>query len=537
VLTQGNDPEIYAEGILKVCRAYLQSPLVCVAGISGGSLKRRIETIMENKLILRLSAAHKLVLSASAAAALALPLALGLMAVPVAPTQAKAAPLPDLHSSLPLASQPRSNTAATNSVEGVQNAAVAEDATPPVRRSHRLLASANLIMPSPDVSRLLPQTQTLVALNDPPAAPSTTQENAMLKQTLVAFTALLGLNQAATAQTCTLPSLVDTAKLEQVPGTNLMTVPVAINGTPKQFLLDIGTGPTQIGQTAVTQLGLPQSAKLTENIGAGRSSDMTPHGGDLGALTNGGLGAVSVYDVRDKTGAAGAQTHIRVPSFTIGGATAQHLTFLLANDALMGTASEPYDGLLTGDFFKQYDVELDFAGKQVNWLTPTKCTDPNQVVFWSHSEVAVIPLTIEDGKITIPVSVQGHQINAVIDTSSSRTVMRRDIAELIMGLKPDADMAPIAGLMDGKGQPVYGHTFSQISFAGGGVTANNVPALILTNSMTHPINSGPVLGSWARSADARIPDLTLGMDVLKQLHLYIVPGQGKVYATSAGVSG
>src|SRR6185437_11591344 len=141
------------------------------------------------------------------------------------------------------------------------------------------------------------------------------------------------------------------------------------NGTAKQFLLDIGTDPTQVSQAAVAQLGLPENTKRTEDIGAGRSGYTEAHGSDLGALTNGGLGGVAVYDVRDKTGAAAAQTHIRVASFTIGGATANHLTFLLANDADMGTASEPYDGLLTGDFFRQYDVELDFGGKQINWLT------------------------------------------------------------------------------------------------------------------------------------------------------------------------
>jgi hypothetical protein len=91
---------------------------------------------------------------------------------------------------------------------------------------------------------------------------------------------------------------------------------------------------------------------------------------------------------------------------------------------------------------------------------------------------------------------------------------------------------PVSGLSDGKGQPVYGHTFSQISFPGG-VAANNVPALIQANSLTHEINGGTVLGSHATSTDARIPDLTLGMDVLHQLHLYVVYGQKNLYATAA----
>jgi len=325
--------------------------------------------------------------------------------------------------------------------------------------------------------------------------------------------------------------LAASADLKPVPGGDLVTVPVEVNGTPKQFLLDIGTNPTEISQAAVAQLGLPESTKRTENIGAD-SGNMQARGGNLSALTNGGLGSVSVYDVRDKTGAASAQTRVRITSFTIGRATGKSLQFLVANDAEMGK-SEPYDGLLTGDFFKQYDVELDFGGHQINYLTPTKCTDPNQVVLWPHSAVAVIPMTMADGKISVPVSVQGHQVNAVIDTSSPRTVMRRDIAELIVGLKADTpEMTPVSGLSDGKGQPVYGHTFSQIAFPGG-VAANNVPTLIQANSLTHEINGGMVLGSHASSTDVRIPDLTLGMDVLHQLHLYVVYGQKNLYATSA----
>ena len=77
------------------------------------------------------------------------------------------------------------------------------------------------------------------------------------------------------------------------------------------------------------------------------------------------------------------------------------------------------------------------GAKQINYLTPTQCTDPNQVVFWSHSAVAVIPMTMADGKIQVPVTIEGHQVDAVIDTSSARTVMRRDIAELTLGSKAD----------------------------------------------------------------------------------------------------
>jgi len=539
VLADGNDPKVYAEGILSVCRAYLQSPLPCVAGVSGADLKKRIETIMEARLVLQLNAARKFLLGACAALALVLPLALGLMAAPAG--LAKVAPAPDA-------------TAAATAERILASAlkpapAMAQDQVGALEPHQAATPGSDVRPPSPARAPLPALPPQPIATSEPPAQPNNSaaaaaldnqriasnQEAVMYREALAASLALLGMNGAAGAQTvggrtCSLPQVVDTVALEPVAQTGLMTVPVQINGSTRHFLLDIGTGPTEISQPTVAALGLPQYAKLTEGIGA-QGSDLTNRAGDLGALTNGGLGNVAVYDVRDKTGAGAAQTHIRVASFGLGRANAKSMIFLLANDAEMGK-TEPYDGLLTGDFFRKYDVELDFAGKQVNWLTPTKCTDPDQVVFWSHTAVGVIPITMVDGKMQVPVMVGDRPVNAVIDTSSSRTVMRRDIAELVLGLKAGTDMTLDTGAADGKGQPVYLHTFPQISFTGG-VTANNVPALIMANSPTRRINSGPILGSWARSADAGIPDLTLGMDVLHQLHMYVVPGQQKVYVTAA----
>ena len=71
----------------------------------------------------------------------------------------------------------------------------------------------------------------------------------------------------------------------------------------------------------------------------------------------------------------------------------------------------------------------------------------------------------------------------------------------------------------------------RLSFAGG-VTAVNVPALIQTNSMLRePTAAGPGQQGALRPTP-RIPDLTLGMDVLHQLHIYAVFGQKKLYVTA-----
>jgi len=360
----------------------------------------------------------------------------------------------------------------------------------------------------------------------------------MFKQTLATFIALLGLTSVAAAQTtaapaaaatqtpaapaCTLPKIADTAALEQLPGTDLMTVPVAINGTTKQFLLDVAIKkPTEVSPAAMAELGLPQDPKHTELIRFGKGQSFLPQYSGIQA---------PVYDVRDNSGVGALDTRVRVGSLTVGDATDHNLQLMVAKKGEIGR-SAPYDGFLTGDFFRQYDVELDFGKKQMTWLTQTNCTDPDQVVFWAHHEVAIIPVTLaNDGRLQMQAMVPGHLINAEIDTSSAHTVMRRDIAELYVGVA-GKDMMPVGDLEDGRNMQVYVSTFPQITFAGGGVTAFNVPVLIQDFSMRHDLNQA-VLGSHSQFANERIPDLVIGMDVLHNLHMYVVPGQGRVYVTS-----
>jgi bla regulator protein blaR1 len=78
VLRLGNDPQIYAESILRICEFYLESPLVCAAGVTGSDLKKRIEEIMTQRGARKLELAKKLLLAAMGAAAVMGPIVFGL---------------------------------------------------------------------------------------------------------------------------------------------------------------------------------------------------------------------------------------------------------------------------------------------------------------------------------------------------------------------------------------------------------------------------------------------------------------------------
>jgi beta-lactamase regulating signal transducer with metallopeptidase domain len=82
VLLRGSEPQVYAEGILKICELYPESRMPYVAGVTGANLKQRIEAIMSSRIGLKLTLAKKLGLVTAGLAAVAAPFIVGVMSAP-----------------------------------------------------------------------------------------------------------------------------------------------------------------------------------------------------------------------------------------------------------------------------------------------------------------------------------------------------------------------------------------------------------------------------------------------------------------------
>lgn len=95
VLQSGSNPEVYAEGILSICKFYVESPLACVSGVGGSDLKKRIVRIMADHAITNLDFSRKILLASAALFAIAVPTAIGLFHAAQTPVlaQAKDAPV------------------------------------------------------------------------------------------------------------------------------------------------------------------------------------------------------------------------------------------------------------------------------------------------------------------------------------------------------------------------------------------------------------------------------------------------------------
>ncbi len=79
VLDRGGEPSDYAEGIVKVCKAYVEWPLPCVSGITGSDLKQRVREIMTWPGTLPVTFVRKSMLALVCIVAIVAPAAIGLL--------------------------------------------------------------------------------------------------------------------------------------------------------------------------------------------------------------------------------------------------------------------------------------------------------------------------------------------------------------------------------------------------------------------------------------------------------------------------
>jgi bla regulator protein BlaR1 len=77
VVSETAAPIPYAEGIVSVCRRYVETPLMSVTGVGGADVKARIDAILANRIALRLTLPKRLALATVVVASVVVPIATG----------------------------------------------------------------------------------------------------------------------------------------------------------------------------------------------------------------------------------------------------------------------------------------------------------------------------------------------------------------------------------------------------------------------------------------------------------------------------
>ena len=279
------------------------------------------------------------------------------------------------------------------------------------------------------------------------------------------------------------------------------------------------------------------------NLGDARRLLLFDTGGAISSITPAAAAELhlSTYDTRVKmvgvSGAVSTRATV-IPSVRIGATESKGAQYMVLPDNMPGLAGGGVVGTLapaTG-----VDIDLDFANRRLSFFSPDHCD--GKVVYWQAPAVAIVPMRIaglQQGgtpsteHIIIPVSLDGKQLNALIDTGAANNVLNLAVAEDRFDIRPDSpDVQEVGQLGKSASAKVYRRQFHALSFEG--VTVTNPEIDLVPDQMTRSIGDQRRTGSLTRPTDTGLPDLIIGMPVLIQTHMYIAFRERKVYVTSAG---
>jgi predicted aspartyl protease len=200
--------------------------------------------------------------------------------------------------------------------------------------------------------------------------------------------------------------------------------------------------------------------------------------------------------------------------FKLGRLVATWRPFVLAPPAFFGSDSI---GLIGPRTLANYDVEIDFVKGKLNLFKMGECS--SHPVYWTHDPVAAVPMTLDgSGHINIPVWINGKLVHAIVDTGAEKSVINLDIAADVMGIeKTDSRFKPTGDAMiNGKaGTSGYTYPFPALQFEG--IAVQNPDILIVDSA------------HMGRGS----PDMVIGMNVVRHLHMYIAYHNNLLFLTAA----
>jgi Aspartyl protease len=289
------------------------------------------------------------------------------------------------------------------------------------------------------------------------------------------------------ADECKPLQLLTSIQMDMFADNALPSIPVSINGVSENMMVSSAAPIPTIDSAAASSLGLVSSpSRVTLVANAER------------------------YD-----------REYRVETFDFGSQRIKGIA-LQENPGAMSSGGPI--GLFPLMMLHNYDVDLDFGAKRLNLFSQDHCA--SRVTYWPERPLAVVPFKTVSGNIYISVLLDGHPLNAVIDTGSAETIMSSVPATFTMHLSLGAADTPQiafvprnqrAGLVvSSSDTKIYSHTFDNLSFDG--VTIANLKVKIYSDSVVHE----------------RLPQVTIGMNVLRHLHIYIAYRENKLYITPAG---
>jgi predicted aspartyl protease len=314
------------------------------------------------------------------------------------------------------------------------------------------------------------------------------------------FVALLAPGSQAFGEDCKPLAQYDAIDMTMTDSEHI-AVPVSFGAVSKMMIVDTGGVFTEMTDQMATDLGLTRRhSGLGVVDAAGKTSDMVVH----------------------------------APTFSVGGMSANGVDFIvMQNTGAFSSKDSDVVGIIGPNVLHAYDVDFDFGAKKIHFLSQDHCA--GKVVYWPADTVAVIPFQLTlDNHIILPVTLDGHTMNALLDTGSPETILSLSVAEGTFGLTTNASDMKASGVLNGVATAtVYRRQFKTLTLEG--ITIGNPMIAIAPDLQRNVVDnsSAPVNGTRLGPKLSGSTDLILGLNVMRHLHMYIAYGEQKIYVTPA----
>jgi hypothetical protein len=192
------------------------------------------------------------------------------------------------------------------------------------------------------------------------------------------------------------------------------------------------------------------------------------------------------------------------------------------------------DGLIAPDVLTDYDAEFDFGGKTFRLFEHHPCAD--RAVYWTGSYV-VLPFTLTaDGHVRVPVTLDGQNIYAILDTGAPISILSMQDARRMFGLDPDSANLKVAQTrVSGLWSNAFlaRHTYGVWDYPSKTVGTYTYPFHAITIGGLSVANPPIELAQGRNFLGNDFASLLLGNDLLSHLHLTIAYREQKLYITDA----
>ena len=292
--------------------------------------------------------------------------------------------------------------------------------------------------------------------------------------------AATSLSTAGAANSCKLMMYPVPVKMQDM----RPVISVDINGAQARFMVDTGSFFDFLSPAAAAEFNLPLSS------------------------------APPWYQVSGVGGSSFVPRIATAKAFTVAGITAHDAQFLVGSNDFGGGIA----GILGQNVFRIADIDFDFADGVLRFVKPEHCKG-NALAYWVTTQGVGIAdfrwTSAQQPDVIARAAVNGHRIDAVLDTGSWRSILSLDAAKRA-GITPDSPGVVPAGETIGLGNKAVRVWVAPIAkFEIGGEAIERTHVLI-----------GDI--------GLRDADMLLGSDFFLAHHVYVAYSQDKLYFTYNG---